>query len=132
MIPCPRAQGLTLCDYVIREEGTGNISLVNTFTRMRTLAFPSTPRPFCVFAALTDGQGEGNLELTVTNFHTDEEILNVRRPIRFPDRFVDVRVIIRLNQCSFPQAGVYLFTLSIDDESIAQRRIRVDSSEEAQ
>ena len=62
MIPTPRAQGLTLCDYVIREEGTAKATLVGTFTGIRTDGFPSTPRPFCVFASLTDGLGEGTME----------------------------------------------------------------------
>src|SRR5947209_5375548 len=110
MVPCPRAQGLTLCDYVMREEGTGKMSLVGMFTRMRTTGFPSTPRPFCVFAALTDGLGEGALELTVTNLRTDEEILALQRRIHFPTRFMDVQVLFRLNECSFPEEGIYLFT----------------------
>ena len=125
MIPTPRAQGLTFCDYVIREEGTGKTSLVGTFTGMRTDGFPSTPRPFCVFAALTDGLGEGNLELTITHLRSDEEILRLQRPIRFPNRFMDLQVLFRLNECSFPEEGTYLFTLSVDEENIAHRRLRV-------
>lgn len=129
MIPCPRAQGLTLCDYVIREEGTGKMSFIGAFTRIATKGFPSVPRPFYVFATLTDGLGEGNLELTITQLSSDEEIFALQRPIRFPQRFVDLQVLLRLNHCSFPEEGMYLFTLSVDNEAITQRRVRVYSVE---
>jgi uncharacterized protein DUF6941 len=130
MIPCPRAQGLTLCDYVMREEGTLKVSLVGTFTGMRTDAFPFSPRPFCVFAALTDGLGQGTLELTITHLASDEEIYTLRRPIDFPNRFMDVQVLIRLSEFSFPEEGLYLFSLAVDDDTVAQRRVRVHSTTE--
>jgi hypothetical protein len=129
MIPCPRAQGLTLCDYVMREERTLKVSLVGTFTGIRTDEFPSTPRPFCVFAALTDGLGEGTLELTITHLASDEEILRLQRTINFPNRFMDVQVLFRLSEVSFPEEGIYLFSLSVDEDTIAQRRVRVYSNE---
>jgi hypothetical protein len=129
MIPCPRAQGLTLCDYVMREERTLKVSLIGTFTGIRAGEFPFS-RPFCVFASLTDGLGEGMLELTITRLASDEEIVRLQRSIMFPNRFMDVQVLFRLNEVSFPEEGTYLFSLSVDDDTIAQRRVRVYSNEE--
>lgn len=130
MIPTPRAQGLTLCDYVMREERTLKVSLVGTFTGMRTDTFPFSPQPFCVFSALTDGLGQGTLELTITHLANDEEIFTVQGPIEFSNRFVDVQVLFRLSDLSFPEEGIYLFSLSVDDDILAQRRVRVDSTTE--
>jgi hypothetical protein len=127
MIPCPRAQGLTLCDYVMREEGTRKMSLVGTFTKIGADVFPFSAEPLCVFSTLTDGLGKGTLELTITSLTTDEEIYSFQRTIEFPNRFVDVRVLFRLRDVSFPEEGFYLFSLSVDTDTIAQRRVRVYS-----
>jgi hypothetical protein len=125
MIPCPRAQGLTLCDYAMREEGTRKMSLVGTFAKIGADVFPFSAQPFCAFSTLTDGLGEGTLELTIASLTTDEEIYTFRRPIEFPTRFIDVRVLFRLRNVSFPEEGHYLFSLSVDADVIAQRRVRV-------
>ena len=130
MVPCPRAQGLTLCDYVMREEGTRKLSLVGTFGALMVTGFPSESHPFWVFVSLTDGLGEGNMELTITQLSTDEEIFAIRQAIRFPDRFADLEVLFRLDDCSFPEEGPYLFTLLVDDVVVAQRRVPVYSVEE--
>ena len=47
------------------------MSLVGTFTGMRTDSFPFSPQPFCVFATLTHGLGVGMLELTITHLASD-------------------------------------------------------------
>jgi hypothetical protein len=125
MVPVPLALGLTLCDYVLVEEGTKKVTLVGSFTGVRAGSFPHIPLPFCVYAPLTGGLGEGTLELTVTNLDADEEIYSLVRSIHFPDRFIEVRALFRLHECEFPAAGSYLFTLLVDDEWIAHRRIRV-------
>ena len=129
MIPPPRAVALTLCDAVIVEEGTRKVSLINTFTGLRLSHFPAAPQPFCVYATLTDGQGEGLVELAVTRLETDEEIYSLRRPLRFPDRLTDVGVLFRISGCVFPAPGTYLFTLLLDGDWVAHRRIRVQTRE---
>jgi hypothetical protein len=129
MVPRPSAIGLTLCDYVIVEEGTKKSSLIRAFTGLRAQGFPWTPRPFCVFATLTDGLGEGVIELTLTRLETDEEVYTIRRSLRFPDRFMEVRAFFRLAECTFPASGAYVFSLLIDGEWVAHRRLRVYSRE---
>jgi hypothetical protein len=125
MVPAPLALGLTLCDYVLVEEGTKKVTLVGSFTGIRGASFPHVPLPFCVYAPLTGGLGDGVLELTVTNLDTDEEVYSLVRTVNFPDRFTEVRVLFRLRECEFPVPGSYMFTLLVDKEWITHRRIRV-------
>ena len=129
MVPRPIALNLTVCDYVIIEEGTRKVSLVGVFSGIRALTFPFFRPPFCVFVALTDGQGEAEVELTVTHVESDEEVYSFQRSVRFPDRFTEVRVLMRLAECPFPAPGSYMFTLLVDGEWIAHRRIHVYSTE---
>ena len=129
MIPRPIALGLTLCDQVIVEEGTRKVSFIGTFHRLQAPAFPFVPERFCVVAILTGSKGEGELALTVTNLQTEEEVSRSTGRITFTNRFTEVRVVLRPSECSFPTPGIYMFTLMVDDEWIAHRRILIQETE---
>jgi hypothetical protein len=107
------------------EEGTKKVSLIGSFASIRAPEFPLLRPQFCVFAALTDGQGEATAQLSVTHLETDREVYTLLRGLRFPDRFTEVRILFRLLEFRFPAPGSYLFTLLIDGEWAAHRRIRV-------
>jgi hypothetical protein len=119
----PVAIGLLVCEQVIVEENTGNVTLVNCFRRRKVAGFPADPFPFVVFAILTDGSGQITLEVRIERLDTLDEVYQVSHTIRFPDPLQEVRCVIRLRDCSFPVAGPYQVTLLADNEPIAQRRI---------
>jgi hypothetical protein len=50
----PMILGLTLCEDVVVDPLTRNLSLIRVFTSMAVASFPAIARPFCVLAALTD------------------------------------------------------------------------------
>ena len=129
MVPRPNVLGLTLCDYVIVEERTRKVSLIGTFTGIAANRFPVIAQPFSVFAVLTDGLGDATMGLSILRLETDEEIFVYHTPVHFPDKLAEVSFHARLRQCSFPAAGHYLFTLLVDREWVAQRRIQVYTKE---
>ncbi len=125
MFPRPIALGMTLCEKVIVEKGTENISLVSTFNKMSVRQLPSVPRPFAVFAMVTDGMGDGTIDLVVTRQDSDQVIYALRQRVRFPDRLTEVRILFQVNACSFPAAGVYQFSLLVDEQWLAHRRLHI-------
>jgi hypothetical protein len=128
MVPTPVALGLAVCDYVIVEEKTKKISLIGTFAGIKANEFPATPSPFSVFAVLTDGSGDATIKLSVLQLETDEEIYAYQSQVHFPDPLAEVSFHLRLHHCVFPAAGTYQFTLLVDGEWVAQRRIRLYSA----
>jgi hypothetical protein len=66
MVPPPIPLALVICEKVIFEEGTKNVTLVGTFNRLRVQGFPSGPQSFAAYTLLTDGQGPATIELVVT------------------------------------------------------------------
>jgi len=74
MVPTPVVLGLTVCERVIVEERTRNLSLVSCFTKLFVDEFPSSPQRFAVVAAFRDGLGTGTIDLVITQVETDREI----------------------------------------------------------
>jgi Family of unknown function (DUF6941) len=125
MVPLPTVVGLIVCERVIVEEGTKNVSLISTFERLNVEGMPSTPRPFAVFTTLTDGQGHGTIELVISNLESAQEVYVRRMPVHFSDRLTDLRVLFQVNRCSFPAGGWYQLSLLIDGELLGSRKLRV-------
>jgi hypothetical protein len=130
MIPTPTALSLTLCDAVIIEERTKKVSLIGGFAGMRVERFPALAMPFSAFAIVSDGLGDGTITLSVVREDTGEEVYLREMEYRFPNRLAEVRVHFRLTSCIFPTSGWYRFTLLIDREWVAHRRLRVYSPED--
>ena len=125
MHPRPIVVGLTLCDHVIVEEKTKKISLIGAFTGLSAPAFPARVPPFSVFTVLTDGSGSATIKLLVTHMDTNEEVYSHEGVQFFPNKVAEVRYHLRLRQFAFPAAGSYQFTLLVDGEWMAHRRLRV-------
>ena len=131
MFPVPVAVGLAVCERVIVEEGTRNVSLISTFSRLRVTEFPAHPLPFCVFATLLDGDGNAAVSLEIAHAETGEAVYAVEQPVSFPNRLTEVRVLFRVNRCQFPSPGTYQLSLFVDGDWVAQRRLSVHPVEES-
>src|SRR5437660_11072823 len=126
-LPQPIVVGLTICRDVLVEPTSGNYSVIRAFSGMPVAAFPGLGEPFRVFAALTGGHGEAEVELVVTWFG-DEEIeryARLRHRIQFTDPLRVVQCVFRFDRFPFPGPGDYLFTLYLGGGWAAQRSLRV-------
>jgi hypothetical protein len=125
----PVVLGLTLCDYVIEEARTKKISLIGSFSGLRGPGFPLL-HPFSVYAALTDGLGEVTVDLVVMELERGEDLYRVRGTLHFADKLAEVNYHLRIKQFQFPRPGIYQFTLFLNGEWAAQRRLRVYQTED--
>jgi len=130
MNPPPIVLGLTLCEKVIIEEGTKNVTIVSTFTKLLVYEFPSLPQKFSVYTVLTEGLGHGIIDLVVRSLETNELVYQAQLPVRFTDRLLELRVLFRVRSCVFPSPGAYELTLLLDGEWLAQRRLQVVERED--
>jgi hypothetical protein len=85
----PAVIGLLVCEQVIIEESTQNVTPVNCFVRRTFRHFPSEPSTIVVFALLNDGSGNVNLEVVVQRLDTLDEIRRISvaagGALRIPD-----------------------------------------------
>lgn len=124
MIQSPVAIALTVCEKVIVEEKTHNITLVNCLTRLRVEEVPSEPHRLIFHAWLTDGMGDGTLRFELLHPDTLEEILVRDVPLSIANPLQEARVVFE-EEVSFPVEGRYQVNLWVDGISIAQRTFDV-------
>jgi hypothetical protein len=87
----PVAIGLLVCEQVIVEETTRNVTAVNCFTRRIVRQFPSEPVAFVVFAVLNDGVGAIRLDLGIHRLDKDDEIHTRSVSVQFANPLQEVR-----------------------------------------
>jgi hypothetical protein len=130
MNQCPTAIGLSLCEQVIIEDKTHNVTLVNCFTERTAEKFPSEPIPFVAFANLTDGLGEGMLEIVVQRLDTLDVVCRKSMRVRFTSPGNTMRLTVRIRDCCFPIPGHYQVSVLADGEFVAQRKMAVWEKED--
>jgi hypothetical protein len=119
----PNAIGLYLCEQVIYEEGTRNVTLVNCFTRRWVSQLPSDPISFIVFATLTDGLGTMTVEVSIQRPDNLEEIYQASLQLELDSPLREARCRFPFVNCVFPIEGAYPVFLLIDGEAVAQKRL---------
>lgn len=124
MIQPPVAIGLTVCEQVIVEEKTHNITLVNCFARLKVREVPSGSHRLVVYARLTDGRGEGKIRLELLRPDTLDEVLVQDISAAFSHPLQEFHAVFR-GSVPFPIEGRYQVNLLADGELIAQRTFQV-------
>jgi hypothetical protein len=119
----PVAIALLLCEQVIIEESTRNVTPINCFTRRRVGGSPVELFPFVAFAILTDGLGEVPLELRIERLDTFEAVFRRVLSYRFNDPLQTIRCIVRVRDFAFPEPGEYQLSLLTEDETLAQCKL---------
>ncbi|HYT94244.1 MAG TPA: hypothetical protein VEL76_36345 [Gemmataceae bacterium] len=115
----PVAKGVYLCDYVIGYEN-GKTDLYGLFNAIRPQKYPHTQGRFCVFAQLVNGLGQISFHIDVRNASRDELVHTTQtHQLSFPDRNTLVQMVLTIEQCPFPQPGIYLVELFCDNKWVS-------------
>lgn len=122
-LPIPR--GMFLCEKLIVEERTRNVTLVNLLTQWVVDEVPTAPQQFVVFALLANGRGTMPVELRVTRLKDGEHVFSQVQPITFENPLAETRFASRMSRFRFAEAGLYEFSLEIGTEQVSQTRVEV-------
>lgn len=125
MIHRPVAIGLAVCEQVIVEEKTHNITLVNCFRRLYFRSFPSSPQRMAIHTILTDGHGTVGIRLHLERLDTLEDIYMRDTRVAFSDPLREISLLFRPPPLSFPAAGRYEFSLLVEGDPLTRRVIEI-------
>ena len=121
---------LILCQQVIVEEGTKNVTLVNTFSRLKQKVFPTPPLSMLVYATLTDGLGAVPFSLVLSRLDSLENLKRWSITLHLTNPLLEYRLRWRLSAVQFPEPGRYGFALFADGDEIAQRVLQLTEPKE--
>jgi hypothetical protein len=122
----PVARGLHVCEQVVVEVGTNNVSLINCFTRRHAGAFPASPMRFALYTLLSGGLGAVTMVVEISRMEDTRLVYRRSMVVVFEDRVIESRFVLRLTGVAFPEPGIYSVVLFADDEWIAQTRLAVE------
>ena len=122
----PIAIGLVVCEQVIVDEKSRNVTPVNCFRSRRVKTLPAEI-PFTVVAWLTNGMGHAKIEVVVERLDNMDEVARFRSDFEFSDPLQELRCVVQISDCIFPVAGQYQVSLLADSELMAHRKMVVQA-----
>lgn len=125
MTNLPEVVAMTLCDRMEVNPQTGKVSLIGVFQALHYSAFPTPPQKFIVCTTLFGGRGEGAIELAIARMETEADIARYRRWWSFPQRRLNVNLMIPFTRCVFPCPGRYELQLCFDKQELTHRYLDI-------
>ena len=122
-----RVVGLVLCKRLHVDPGLAELSLVGLFHSLELASWPSAPQSFTVYTALHGGEGEGRMELIVTQMATELDLFRRRWWYALPGRRRTVHLEVPIRRCVFPAPGRYGVTLRFENEDLNRRSFDVNA-----
>jgi len=128
----PICQALIVCDYLITDAQTGKRTLVGIFNNLGAPKFPCVHPKFCVYVALTNGQGEYAATLRLINEGNQKEIVKAQGKIKVPNPMDMLELNFEFVNVQFPEPGQHTIEFYCDDELLTERRFSVVKIEQPQ
>lgn len=111
----PALVAMLICELAIREEGTGRLTLIRIFDTIRLPRFPGRQPAFCVYAKVTDAQGDYSISLELVRLEDLQTIGLGAFLATIHDRLTSVECVFHLDSLTFERPGRYEFRLLADE-----------------
>ena len=122
----PTLLAILVCDLIIRDEQTHNVSLIGIFNTIHAIEFPTVHARLHVFVSLTDGRGVCNGKLCLVDRETEAVLAETSGEIEFPP---DARSVVDMNfelrNTPFAKPGSYAFDFYVEGQLIGSRPFSV-------
>ena len=120
----PAALAMVICDMVLRDESTHNVSLVGLFNAITTPRLPAIHNRMHVFVSLTGMHGKHDFVLQCKA--PDEGIVfEVKGEVAMEDPLAVADLNLQLRGIVFQVAGNYVFELYCGGDLLIMRRFSV-------
>ena len=128
MPPHPALNAMLICDMTIREEVTGKTSLIGIFENIEARQFPVRHGLLCVYAKLTDAQGEYDIRLDLVRLDDLTLIGQAQIHATLEDRMGVAELDFQLGNLVFERPGRYEFRLWANNRVVGNKSFTVVQS----
>ncbi|MFH1377625.1 MAG: hypothetical protein ABIH86_02605 [Planctomycetota bacterium] len=126
--PLPITLNMSICDLVIRDQKTNNVSLINLFNQIVCGQLPFRHHRMHVYVALTEGRGNYVGELKLKHTADNQTILTVKGDVKMADPLSVTEMDFELRNVEFKRVGKYHVELLIDGGIVGSRSFYVRRS----
>lgn len=112
---------MILCDQVIRDQITGKMSIIGSFSEIKAGEFPATHKSMAVYVALTEGEGDYEGCLRFSFADTEETLLSIAGRIQLRQPLDVAELHFFIAALPLPQPGKYRFDFLCDDVLLKSR-----------
>jgi hypothetical protein len=123
--PHPAFNAMLICDNAIREEGTGKVSLIGIFEKIRAGAFPVGHPSLSVYVKVTDAQGNYQLVLELVRVQDLTVIGRGEAAVSVETRLEAAEWIFNLSWLVFEKPGPYEFRLRANGRHVGSKTFEV-------
>ena len=123
--PHPASSAMLMCDFAIREEGTGKVNLIGIFDTIFATQFPVVHPRLSVYVRLTDAEGEYEFKLEMVRLEDEKAVGEGRVQATIGDRMGSHELIFNLGNLVFERPGRYEFRLFGNQKYIGRAVFRV-------
>ena len=128
----PYPLAMLTCDGVHTDPNSGKKTLLGCFSRVYCREFPATHGPTALYVALTDATGDVPLILRLVGADDKAPPLFEQEFVaHFDNKESTAELDVRFESIVFASPGEYRFQLFAEGHLLIQRRIFVESPEEA-
>ena len=117
----PEVLAMILCDQVIRDVGTGKVTVVGSFSSVTADAFPTYHPHMAVYVALTDGEGDYAGRLRFVHAETEEELMHTDGAFALSDPLQVAELQFNIPALPLPHAGKYRMDFFCDGQLLKSR-----------
>jgi hypothetical protein len=122
----PEVLALVVADHVHRDDMTGKYFILGTRFIIGAREFPWRHPALAVYAVLTDGRGETEVQVRLVDQDEESEpVFESEIAVRFSDPTTDVEVVFFLNDLVFPAPGWYRLRLYGAGQFLCERSILI-------
>jgi hypothetical protein len=121
----PKCLAVIICESVVEDLRTRNKSILNAYNVISAPKFPTTHDRMTVFVSLTEGRGPADTRFVLLRDSQSgqEQILEVRGKVKFPNPVAVVDLVVDLRNVPVPGPGPYAMQVWVDDELVGERRV---------
>lgn len=127
-VPPPKCKAILLCERLIIEAETHQVSLIGLFDAMEVLAVPGTMRAFTVYLLLSDGivGHEYNTSMEIQDLRADNVLVRAPgRRLQWQDRLAKRDLFFTVPPQPIQHAGSYEVVVFADGQEIDRQRFSV-------
>jgi len=123
--PHPALNAMVICDQTIQDQATGKTTLAGIFETVSAYQFPALHGILCVYAKLTDTQGEYRIRLELVRLEDLRVIGQGQLRATFSDRMAPAELIFQVGSLLFQGPGRYEFRLYANDRWVGSKSLSV-------